>query len=161
MSAAVRQVILAGMIFVAFVVQTSISGSAVILGAKPNLGLCMLLTGCLFVDANGGAALGFFLGLLEGSFVSFYVGSFIVTRTLAGYSVGLLEQRIYRENILVALSTVLIGTAMVELCFFLFAPQAQVTRWAIRASGESLCNGALAIPLFFVVRRVVGSRAPK
>lgn len=121
---------------------------------RPNLALTGLFLAALFAGPNAGAVMGFCTGLMEASFVCDDVGSFIVTRTLAGFAVGALEDRIYRDNIFVALVIVLQGTLLVHGCFFLVAPQPHALLYATRAAEECLYNGALAIPLFYLIRRL-------
>jgi cell shape-determining protein MreD len=90
-----------------------------------------------------------------------YVGSFLVTRTIAGWQVGLLEERVFRNNLPVALLVVLGGTILTESCFFLFAPEQHVVRWLvwlIQTLTGALYNTVLAIPLYLLLRRLVRPR---
>jgi len=151
----INRAILVAFLLAAFVVHAAFDARMEIWGVRPNLGLCVMLLGALFGGPNAGALSGFTLGLLEASFASLYLGSFIVSRTLAGFLVGALDERIFRSSFSVALTVVTIGTAAVEGMFFLFAPQPHVTRWLIRTLGECGYNAALAIPLFLLIRRAV------
>ena len=141
-------------LLVAFVLQAAYGSALAIHEARPNLSLTTLLIVCLFADAPTGALLGFLMGLLEAAYTERYVGSFLVTRSLAGWAVGVLDETIFRDNLLVTLLTAPVGTLLVEGCFFLFAPQPHVLRWADRTLLQALYNGLLALPLYLVLRRI-------
>src|SRR2546426_12333237 len=96
-----RRGVLIGALFVGFVLQAAFASDLQIRSARPNLALATLLVECLFVGSNTGAVLGFLLGLLDGAYAARYVGSLIVSRALAGFGVGILEDRVYRDNVVV------------------------------------------------------------
>lgn len=142
-------------LLLAFLLQAAFGSRMVLFGAYPNISLTVLLVSCLFTGANTGAFLGFLLGLLEASYLNRYVGSVLVSRTLVGWAVGLMEESIFRDNLLIALATALVGTLAAESCFFIFAPQPHVTRWAIRTLATAGYNTALTIPLYLLLHRVL------
>ncbi len=141
------------LIAIGFIFHSAYARDFQIHGVTPNIAVCVLLVLSLFFGPNAGAAMGFCTGLMEASFVSDYVGSFIVTRTLAGFAVGALEERIYRDNAFVAIIAVVAGTLLIAGCFFLFAPQPHAVTYMTRALNESIYNGVIALPLYLVIRR--------
>jgi rod shape-determining protein MreD len=153
-----RRIRLALALLAAFILDTAFGRTFEIYGARPNFGLVTLLIACLYVDSNLGAWLGFGLGLLEASYASRYVGSLIVSRSLPGFFVGMLEERIFRDSVFVALLVVLLGTATVEGLFFIFAPQPHVVRYFTRAGTECLLNASAALPVYYGVRRLARGR---
>jgi rod shape-determining protein MreD len=146
-------------LLIAFALHAAYASDLTIAGARPSLSLTALLTACLFTNCETGAWLGFLAGLLEAAFAARFIGSYIVTRTLAGFLVGLLEERIFRDNIFVAVATVFVGTLFVDTCFFLFAPQPQALRWFSGALTQAVYNMVLAIPLYFLFKRLAPRRA--
>ena len=144
----------------AFVLQASYSPDMQIAAARPNFAICALLVASLFAGPNVGAIMGFCTGLMEAGAVGDFVGSLIVTRSLAGFTVGALDERIFRDNLFVAVFVVLIGTIFIHECFFLFAPQPHAIKYAIRVLSESLYNAALAIPIYYMLRRWLRNAAP-
>jgi rod shape-determining protein MreD len=142
----------------AFVVHCALAGDMAIRGARPDIALTSLLVCCLFVDSSTGAALGFLVGLLEASYADQFVGSIIVSRTLTGMLLGALEERVFRDNVFMAIAAAVLGTVATETLFFLFAPQPHALRWFIRTGEASLYNGALSIPIYLVARRVAFRR---
>jgi rod shape-determining protein MreD len=136
-----------------FVLHAAFASDMTVFGARPNVGLVVLLTAALFADAGQGAAMGFVLGLLEASYVSRFVGSFIVARSLTGFAIGALEERVFRDSVLVAVLVVAGGTFLSDACFFVFAPQPGAARWFGSALGTSAYNAVLAVPAFLAARR--------
>lgn len=145
---------LAFFLLAAFVVHAAFVGDIAVHGARPDLGLTSLLICCLFVDAPTCAWLGLMAGALEASYTNRYVGSFIVSRTLIGFVLGSLEERIFRDNILIAIAAAVLGTMATESLFFLFAPQPHALRWLVRTGQAALYNGILSVPLYPVIRRL-------
>src|SRR5262249_19579555 len=150
-----RRIAMTLVILLAFVLQTAFVQHLMFRSIRPNVVLTTLLVECLFAGPNTGAVLGFFVGLLEASYSAIYVGSFIVTRALAGYIVGSLEDRIFRDSAAIAFATALFGTVAVEATFFVFVPQPHFSRWAIRIGGEAIYNALIAIPVYLGIRRIL------
>ena len=71
---------------------------------------------------------------------------------------GLLEERVFRDNALTAAAIVFLATGLAEALFFVFAPQPSVGRWASITTGE-MGFALLALPLFLLARRLLRSRA--
>src|SRR4051794_22626488 len=105
---------LGAVLLVAFVLHASIEGAIVIRSAHPDIALTTLLVSCLFLGSSSGAVLGTVAGLLEASYTNRYVGSIMVSRTITGWAIGAMEERIFRDNILFAIATVLVGTLATE-----------------------------------------------
>lgn len=155
----VKWILLIAVLLAAFCANLALASDLQIRQARPNPAIATLLVECLFVDGNTGAILGFMLGLLEGSYTATYLGSTIVSRSLGGFAVGFLEERIFRDNAMVALGIGICGTMLIEVSFYLFAPQPHLLRWAGRALGESVYNGALCLPMYLILRRIMPRRS--
>jgi rod shape-determining protein MreD len=145
-------------LLLSFTLHIAFGSSLSLFNAQPNLALLTLLVCCLFCGPRTGAFAGFFTGLLEGSYAAGYLGSFLVTRSLAGWLVGALDERLFRDNPLIAMGIAFLGTLLAECCFFLFAPQPHPARYFLNALTGSLYNAALALPLYYLLRRfLIGS----
>ncbi len=142
----------------AFILHASIGGAIAVRGARPDMALTTLLVSCLFVGSNTGSVLGLFAGLLEASYTNRFVGSIMVSRTLTGWLIGALEERIFRDSLLMAIAVSFLGTLASESLFFLFAPQPHVLRWLFRTLESAAYNTALSIPLYYLIRRVAAKR---
>ena len=146
-------------LFLAALLQSVYSDSLTFGGAHPDFLLATAIVGAMFCTPNGGATLGFFAGLLHACLAApphGGFGSLIVTRTLAGFGVGWLEDRIFRDNALIALALVALGTTLAEGLFFIFAPLRNVAHWARGMGLTVLYNTLLAIPLYLLIRRLLG-----
>lgn len=148
-------------------VQSAWANSLTIRGAHPDFILTTAILCTLFCDANEGAAIGFSAGLLsaclasppEGGF-----GSLVVSRTLVGFGVGWLEERIYRESVLIAAALVIGGSVLAEGIFFVCDPRSLLLHlllWARIAGLGVLYNGILALPLYWIVKRCAGRKSSK
>jgi rod shape-determining protein MreD len=148
-------------LFLAAMAQGVYADALQIRGARPDFLTLIAILGALFCDANGGAAVGFFAGLLLASLAApphGGFGSLIVSRTLVGFGVGWLEERIFRDNPLTALLLVALGTALADALFFVTAPQPDIPHWARMLGLTTLYNTVLALPLYFLMRRLLRAR---
>jgi len=85
----------------------------------PDLLLILIVfTGLFFGSAKGGA-IGFAVGLLEDLLAGRYLGLGALSGFLTGYTVGYLEGKIYRENPLVPLFLVFLGSILFNGVFFI------------------------------------------
>jgi rod shape-determining protein MreD len=156
-----RGLFLYAVVFIAAIAQAAWGGGIRFYGAQPDLLTAVAIVCALFCDANGGAGVGFVAGLLLASLAGPPQGGFgslIVSRTLVGFAVGWLEERIERDNPFLAVAFVFVGTLLAESLFFLFAPQRHISHWARSLALTTLYNTILAYPLYVVVRRIVGER---
>ncbi len=128
-------------------------------GAKPDFLLLFALMGSLFCDLNGGAALGFFAGLIHASFASSPHGGFgslIVNRTLVSGFVGWLEERVFRDSPIMTPLFAFTGTLVAETLFYLSVPQGRLRHRVFIAVGTALYNAFLALPVYLLLRRLTG-----
>lgn len=127
--------------------------------AKPDFLTATAVLCALFCDVNGGAAVGFFAGLLHASMAGpphGGFGSLIVSLTLICMLIGWLDERLFRDNFLIAIVLVALGTPLAEGLFFVFAPQPHISHWARALGLTTLYNSVLALPLYFLIRRLIG-----
>ncbi len=146
-------------LYAAAVLQFNFADTISLFGARPDFLTATVILGAIFGDANGGAAVGFFAGLLYASVVSpphAGFGSLIVSRTLIGTGIGWLESRLFRDNGLIAVGLVALGTALANALFFLLAPQPNISHWLRAALSTVLYNTVIAFPLYLLMRRLVG-----
>ena len=153
-----RSLRLALALFAAALAQSVYANAIQIRGAQPDFLILTVILGALFCDANGGATLGFFAGLLHASLAApphGGFGSLIVSRTLVGFGIGWLEERVFRDNPLIALTLVALGTALADTLFFVFAPQPDIPHWARVLGLTTLYNTVLALPFYYLFRRLL------
>lgn len=156
MTEARRRILLLAMLFIGALLQVAIGSQVGLRHAAPNIALTSLACACLFVDSGAAAAFGFTTGLIEASWTSVYIGTFLVSRTFTGFLIGLLEDRVFRDSIPLAIVTVVLATGVAGILFFAFAPQPHADRWFISLLGTAIYNALLAIPIYALMRKVVG-----
>src|SRR5437879_3871338 len=120
---------LAAALIIAGVLQAAFADAVRIWGGRPDLLLTTALVGSMFCGEGAAALLGFSAALLHASLAAppyAGFGSILVSRTLVCFGVGCLEDRLYRDSVVVALLVVLLGTLSAEALFFIFYPQRDV-----------------------------------
>lgn len=160
-----RVVRLALLLILAASLQGLYGSGIAIKGARPDIVLLIALLSAQFYGACAGAGIGCCAGLMTASCVAppphfDGYGSIVVSRTLVCFLVGALEETVFRDNILIAVTTVTVGTIVTEVLFFVFDPHFRVSTWAHACLTESVYNGALSVPIYFVVRKCLKSKDP-
>ena len=143
----------------AALVQLALVPGIGIRSVRPDLLLATALLSSMFSEANGGAGLGFCAGLIHACFAAPPLGGFgslLFSRTLVCFGVGWLEERIYRDNGLLAVVIVGLGTLLTEGVFFVLAPQRHLVLWARSVGGTTLYIVVFAYPLYLLLRRWLG-----
>jgi rod shape-determining protein MreD len=90
------------------------------LGIQPDFLLILVLFIALLEGSSAGLKAGLIIGLVEDIVVGRYFGIHILTKMLVGYLIGLAEPKIFKENYLVPVATVFIGTVLYESLFIFF-----------------------------------------
>jgi|GEM_PF-3135510 rod shape-determining protein MreD len=135
------------------VVAGPLSGLTV---GQPDFILVLVLVAALFTDSGVGCLVGFGGGLLTASLVGETVGSYLVSRVLAGFVAGRLSGRFFQGNLIVILAAVFIGSVVAEVAYGLAAPPLRgvsLLRYLQTAGGNILWNTALALPAAWVLTR--------
>lgn len=144
----------AGLLAVCAILEGTLSPRIAIWGAQPDLPLIAVCCLSLLSGRSAGAALGFAAGLLTGALAdSTHLGSFIVSRTLAGFVAGWLP-RLFRPQLLGACFLATLGcTFLAHLAYLLGSPETDLGSWVKLALMRSLYNAVLATPLYLVLLR--------
>ncbi len=104
-------------VFGALILESTLLDFIKFRGAKPDL----LLVVVVFIALLGGSApaakMGFVLGLAEDIFAGKYLGLHALSKAAIGYLVGLGENKIYKENVLVPVLGVMSATIVYEIIF--------------------------------------------
>ncbi|MDI3280439.1 MAG: rod shape-determining protein MreD [Bacillota bacterium] len=121
----------------ALLLQNTAFSLLLFLGVKPDLVLLAVVAWALARGAKEGALLGGAAGLLLDLLRGHWVGLGAVTYLTTGYVVGLLEDRLFKENLLVPVVVSFFATFLDQLLFLLL--------------GNSF---GLGYPLFFTLWRI-------
>lgn len=129
-----------------------------IFGAMPDLVFVVLIAYSLAEDPEFGATLGFVAGLIHGCAVGLSLGSFIVTRTFAGFVAGFLPTRLFSENFVVPMISAVWLTAACECLFLLANPRWELNVVVWTVAGECIENAIFTLFLYLILRQFNTSR---
>jgi len=121
-------------------------------GGQPDFIFTVALVAALLSGAGAGSVFGFLGGLFTASIAGSTVGTFLVTRTIAGFVAGWFSERMFRGNILVIMASVLCATGVSELLYILAVPRVGFTVWLPAALIGACWNAVLAVPAAYVLQ---------
>jgi len=104
--------------------QSTLLSFVTVGGVAPDLILVLAVLHSIFTGPKRGAAFGFASGLLEDIFLGRFIGMNALAKGLTSLLVGWFAQRAFRENILVPVFALLLGTLFNELVYFLLGKMA-------------------------------------
>lgn len=155
--------IIAGVIvtFLLGVLQTTLSGPMSAFGVAPDLLLLWAVCIGLLSGSTAGALIGFGAGLLEGALQQAWIGAYVISKMLSGFTAGLLATRMFRENWLVPAVCAAVLTLVNEAAFLLISGAGEWGQ-AGRILGVRVGYHAVLAPIFFTltlrVRRALMGR---
>lgn len=119
MERALRTTVVLLVFLASFILQTTLLPLLQFHGVTPDLLLVLIVLTGLFSGSARGGAVGFAVGLLEDLLTGRYLGLAALSGFLTGYAVGYLEGRFYRENPIVPLFLVFLGSLLFNGIFFI------------------------------------------
>jgi rod shape-determining protein MreD len=154
---------IAGLMFLAVVLQTSILSAIEFGGATPDLVLVMLVAIALLRGAITGAAVGFAAGLLLDTATLARLGETSLLLTVAGYWIGRYGETTGRDRthaplLSVAMVTLLYAVGALSLRVVLGDPVDATDLFRSLFPGV-LLNLLLTVPVYALVRRILGRPA--
>jgi LytS/YehU family sensor histidine kinase len=115
--------------------------------------LTLAPSGALLSDAGVGCLTGMASGLMTAAVVGQTVGTYLVSRTLAGFMAGWMTNRLYRGNIGVVVLGVFLTSVLAEVAYGLAAPRLSLHHWVQTTLIGAVMNAALALPVTLLLRR--------
>jgi rod shape-determining protein MreD len=110
------------LLIAAALLQSTLSPRLFVLGGQPDFVFIVVIAGALLADAGFGALFGLGGGLLTAALVGETVGTFLVSRTLAGFVAGAVGARLFRGNVFVVMAGVALAALVAEGVYVLSAP---------------------------------------
>lgn len=101
------------------VLQSTLFNQLAVAGVKPDLVLILALFYSIFRGPLPGGLAGFFLGLLEDLYVGRLIGMNALAKGLTTLLSGWLAERAFRENMLVPIITLFLGSLFNQFVFLL------------------------------------------
>lgn len=117
-------IIISLIIILNLILQSTVFQWIKIYGVVPNTSLILVISFAIYNGKNKGAAIGFFVGILQDVVFGRTIGLNAFVFMIIGYLVGLMDQKIFKENliipfILTAFATVFYETINMLLVFLL------------------------------------------
>lgn len=146
------------------VVQTTVLPLVAVGGARPDLLLLVVVSAGMLLGREHGVGMGFFAGLLQDLASGNIFGVSVLSKTATGYVAGLVERKVFKENVLLPLLAVIIATVfnsalmlvmLVILGFAVDIPTAVANTVFVLGY-----NAVLAIPVHRVVYRFARNELP-
>ena len=122
--------------------------------AQPDFPLVTLGCAATLLGGARGVGLGFWAGLLTASLNPGTFGTYLASRTLAGAFAGWLHGSVIRDSVVVPPLVLLATTLVAEAIAVLMSPTHHLRLWAAQVGGETLYNMLLALPVYFLLRRL-------
>jgi rod shape-determining protein MreD len=125
-------------------------------GAQPDLLLTIACSAALLSDAPTGALIGFLGGLCTAALVGQTVGTYVVSRTVAGYLAGQFTTRVFQANLFVVMVGVFAMAVTAAVVQFLAAPPhhgVSLIPWLRTILCSATFDAVLALPVAALLRR--------
>lgn len=110
-----RKIILALMVIVSLILQSTVFNYIKVAGVKPDLVLVIIIFNALINGSKDGAILGFAGGLLQDILIGQFIGLNALSKAATGYIFGFVGKKLYRENIFIPILSLLLGSVFNDL----------------------------------------------
>ncbi len=114
-----RRILLALMLLIAAVAQTTFLRRGGILSATPDLLLCVTVSAAFLYGRKSGALTGFFAGLALDLFYGGILGYYALLHMAAGYICGRFAKIYFEENVLVPMICVLTSDGIIGIVIYI------------------------------------------
>ena len=114
-----RYFILMILFFASLILQSTLFSHLTFYGVKPDLVLFLTVFFALINGPRQGALAGLTGGLLQDLMFGRYIGMNALAKLLVGYVFGVLERKIYKDNILIPMVAVFFGAFLNETIIYL------------------------------------------
>lgn len=103
---------------ISLILQSTVFSHLTVAGVKPDLVLVFLIFYALLHGPLEGALMGLVGGLLQDLLFGQYLGMNTLAKLVVGYIFGVLEKKIYKENVLIPMVAVFLGTLLNETVLY-------------------------------------------
>lgn len=120
----VRVIVISFIVILNLILQSTVFQWVKIYGVLPNTALILVISFAIHNGKNKGATIGFFVGILQDIVFGRIIGINALIFMIIGYLIGLMDQKIFKENlaipfILTAIASLLYETTNLLLIFLL------------------------------------------
>lgn len=161
-----RLIIISLIIILNLILQSTVFQWFEIYGVVPNTALILVISFSIYLGKNKGATLGFFVGLLQDIILGRIIGLNAFMFMIIGYVVGLMDQKIFKENLLIPFILTAVGTLFYEtinlLLIFLLGYKIELFDIIKKMLFiEVLYNSILSPFIYFYVSKLLKSKIMK
>ena len=143
-------------ILIAFVIQNAIVPYIKIYGVQPDVILIVIISFSFLEGPSFGSVNGFFGGLLQDLLAVRGFGVGMISKTLIGYSSGMLEKTVFSENHILVAPALAVATILSQLIYlwlsFILGYEAHIA-FLNSTLPQAFYNAILAIPLYLILEK--------
>jgi len=114
-----RYFIMTVLFLIGLILQSTLFSRLTVAGVKPDLILIFVIFYALLHGSREGALVGLMGGLLQDLLFGQNIGINALSKIVVGYLFGTLEKKIYKENLLIPMVVVFLGTFLNETILYL------------------------------------------
>lgn len=115
----IRYFILILLFFISLILQSTLFSHLTFAGTKPDLVLILTVFFALLNGPRAGALAGLTGGMLQDLMFGRYIGMNAFAKLIVGYLFGILERKIYKDNILIPMASVFLAAFLNETIIYM------------------------------------------
>lgn len=148
-----------GIIITALILQSTFFAVFAYNGIKPDLLLIIVISSALLYGKDHGVVTGFFAGLLQDLSTGTFFGVNTFSKMLLGYGFGIAEEHVFKENALLPVVAILMGsfvnTLMTIIFMLLLGHKVELSNAIISVLCPVLIyNLIMAFPIYKLVNKI-------
>lgn len=151
--------VLSIVVLINFLLQSSILPYISVFGVVPNTALIIVISVALYKGRYYGGFTGLVIGIVQDIVFSPVIGVNAFIYFFAGYLVGLVENKLTKENILIPMLFAILGTIYYNFSYYIFMfflsrdiPFLSFAKDILLI--ETIYNGILAIPIYKIFSKI-------
>ena len=110
----VRSIIIGLIILFNLILQSTLFQWVEIYGVVPNTSLILVMSFAIYSGRNRGAVIGFLMGILQDIIFGRTIGLNALVFMVIGYLIGLMDQKISKDNLLIPFVLTMLATVFYE-----------------------------------------------
>ena len=142
-------------LWIAGALQEALAPRMAVAGSPPDFPLVALAALALLGERKEGAVTGFVAGLLRGVLAGANLAVYAISRMVLGFGLGWVRHAGLVPNALVAGLSAAVGTVLAQGMLMLSAHRGPVVPFLAGTLFSAMIDGALAIPLYASLRRLI------
>lgn len=146
--------------FLCIILQNTVFNVWSVAGGKPDFILIFVVFFAIFRGTVQGGLLGLGLGLLEDLMIGRFIGINALCKGIIGYAVGAAEKRLYKDNFLVPIVSLVVASLVNSALYFLLSnligssiPAERMMLIAIPDSIYNMCFAPIIYAVFYQINQ--------